>query len=160
MIEITMSKRYMMRIQNGVLNSDCSELARAYKEDLMTQGIIPKDNIDTLICEIPSTIPFVLHEFLFVLSMNGSVKYYTPWIKIASDKMEDFVPVGISNSEIDGRQKTWNEWILPNYTITEYEGYSYFLSYSGTGNSLTDLELMQLWSTDYIELVDDLPIIN
>ena len=24
----------------------------------------------------------------------------------------------------------------------------------------TTLELMQLWSTDYIELVDDLPIIN
>lgn len=157
MIEVTMSKRYMLRIQNGMLNPDCSQMASAYKEDLIAQGIIPRDNGDTLLCEIPSTISFLIRDFLFVLSLNGGIKYYTPWIQIRSDLLSDTVPVGVSNSEIDGRQKTWTEWIQPNYTILEHNGFAYFLSCAGTGNSLSDVELMLLWSTDGIDLVDVLP---
>ena len=41
-----------------------------------------------------------------------------------------------------------------------WDGCTYFLSCAGTGNSLLDTELMLLYISDYVELVDIIDIDN
>ena len=93
MVRIEMDKKYIMSIADGQQNPDLSPMAAAYRNDLLAQGIIPKNNSKTLICEIPTEIDFVLREFLFVMSLNGGVEFYNPWIKMLTVDMGEYVPL-------------------------------------------------------------------
>jgi len=112
-------------------------------------------------------------EFLLIMSLdNSDVKYFNPFIKIATSALDNEIPEGITNrinpavldeggNEITPASiKTWREWVLQNYTITDVEGYSYFLSAAGTGCSLTSEELMIIYNSTDATLVDEIPIIE
>ena len=151
MVRIEIDKKYIMSIANGQPNPDLSAMADAYRNDLLTQGIIPKNNGNSLICEIPTEIDFVLREFLFIMSLNGGVEFYNPWIKMLTVDMGEYVPLDWCND------LTWYQWLSPNYTIETRGEYSYILSSGHNGNTLSDKDLLTLYVQDYLELVDELP---
>lgn len=171
--EIQVNEKYIIsQLVDGVqMNPDYSADLDAYSTNIIKRGWETWNGDG---CIHAAVKELSIYEFLKVMSLDGGdVKGFGPYVKILSSDLTNEVPVGLPNRTkqvntgtkeepvYEERIKPWDEWIGTNYTKTEVEGYTYFLSYAGNnGNFLSGSELLTINNLAYAELVDELPIIE
>lgn len=163
MITIKVKAEYFLTDTTGLTGI---ELMKAYQNnsDVLNSsvnGIITKE----LINDAESN--FNINDLKAISSIGGTVLGYKSRSYIKVDNLDAEVPNFMPNcmhynydeetgEKISERLKTWLEWVGKNYTISEIDGYYYFLNYSGDGKNLNNSTIIKLFDGG-IELVDKLP---
>ena len=171
--EIQVNEKYIIsQLVDGVqMNTDYSADLDAYSTNIIKRGWKVWNGDGCIHADVKE---LSIDEFLKVMSLDGGdVEGFGPYIKLLTTDLTQEVPVGIPNrtkqinigSEeepvYEEQIKTWDEWIGMNYTKTEVDGYTYFLSYSGNkGDFLTADQLMIIYNLEYADLVESTPIIE
>lgn len=180
MIKITIPSKYIKRSILGAADETIPELVAYSAQMTNVYGILPKSvngistsellddaeadfDIDHLrfLSQVPGAIVegFKAKAYFKVSDMNISVPDYLP-NSITSPVLDD------DGVEIEpARQKTWAEWVLPNYTIDAIEEdvdgvpttFYWFLNYAGTGYSLPSDIILKLFDESGIELINSKP---
>lgn len=156
-------------------NTMYSQVAFDYRSNLLAWGCIPVRKQPILEVELINNVKLDLTDFAFIMSSpSGEIYNFRPYIKMLTTDLYKEVPEFLPNrtKQVNtGTEeepvyielvKTWEEWVKPNYTKTEIEGYIYFLSNSGTdkGEALLGSQLWDIEMLDYAEIVIDLPVIE
>ena len=173
MVTIKLPSKYILK-KPMIGNPDYNESLDEYTANVLKYGVLPitKNGITTVDLVNDAEKDFDIDHVKMLRVIEGititgfkTLSYF----KIAdlNDSIPDYLPNCMTNivydeqGEVleDARLKTWKEWIKPNYTISNIEGFNYFLNYCNTGASLP-LDIIIRLLDDGFDLVDLLPVVE